>query len=80
MARRLFVGSVVCAATDKTLSVSVERRFVHPVYGKTVRLRRKYAVHDPENIYKVGDTVTIRECAPHSKTKSFEVVVKPEAC
>jgi small subunit ribosomal protein S17 len=80
MARRVLQGEVVCATSDKTISVRVVRRFVHPVYGKTVRRQRNYAVHDPQNGCKVGDLVSIQECAPHSKTKTFELVRLQENC
>jgi len=80
MACRVLQGKVMCASADKTISVRVERRFVHPVYGKTVRRQRNYAAHDAENLCRVGDVVAIRECAPHSKTKAFEVVRSQETC
>lgn len=74
MSRRSFKGVVISSKVDKTLRVSVERRFLHAVCKKNIRLKRAYAVHDAENRCKVGDAVLIQECAPHSKTKAFEVV------
>jgi small subunit ribosomal protein S17 len=74
MAGRILSGMVVSDRSDKTVSVMVTRRVSHPLYGKTVRLRRKYAVHDPENRFSTGDHVTIRESRPHSKTKAWEAV------
>lgn len=74
MSARVLKGVVVQDVADKTISVSVTRRVKDPLYGKTVRKRRKYAVHDPENQFACGDTVLIRESKPHSKTKSWEVV------
>jgi small subunit ribosomal protein S17 len=58
---------------EQTVTVSVERRFTHPVLKKTVRRSKKYRAHDPQNAAKVGDTVRIRECAPISKNKRWEV-------
>lgn len=76
MARRTLQGTVVSDAADKTLVVRVERRFKHPVYKKFVRRSKKFAVHDPQNRFKIGDQVRIRECRPVSKRKSWEVVVE----
>jgi small subunit ribosomal protein S17 len=75
MPRRVFQGVVVSDKGDKTVIVRVERAVRHPVYGKTIRGTRKFAAHDPENMFKVGDKVRIRECRPISKTKHWEVVV-----
>ncbi len=74
MPKRILQGKVVSNACDKTITVLVERRIPHPVYKKIVRRRKKYAAHDPQNKYKPGDTVRIRECRPLSKTKSWEVL------
>lgn len=74
MPRRILQGKVVSAACDKTVTVVVERRITHPLYKKTVRRSKKYSAHDENNVYKVGDLVQIRECAPRSKTKSWEVI------
>jgi small subunit ribosomal protein S17 len=59
---------------DKTIAVSVERLFKHPVFGKTVRKSKKFYVHDEENKAKVGDKVVIMETRPHSKTKRWRLV------
>ncbi|MCP5361907.1 MAG: 30S ribosomal protein S17 [Hyphomicrobiales bacterium] len=74
MPRRILQGVVVSDKMDKTVTVLVERRLSHPLYKKIVRRRKKYAAHDAENKYKVGDQVRIRECRPISKRKSWEVV------
>lgn len=74
MPRRILQGVVVSDKTDKTITVVVERRFMHPVYKKFIRRTKKYAAHDEANQFKVGDVVRIRECRPISKTKSWEVV------
>lgn len=75
MPRRVLSGSVVSDANDKTVTVLVERRITHPVLKKTIRRSKKYRAHDEMNQFKVGDAVRIRECAPISKTKRWEVVI-----
>ncbi len=74
MPKRILQGTVVSDSNDQTVTVSVERRFRHPVLKKTVRKSKKYRAHDENNAFKVGDTVRIRECAPKSKTKRWEVI------
>jgi len=69
-------GTVVSDKNDQTIVVRVERRFMHPLYKKVVRRSKKFHAHDPENKFKVGDTVQIKECAPISKLKRW--VVLPE--
>ncbi|MEM1340892.1 MAG: 30S ribosomal protein S17, partial [Pseudomonadota bacterium] len=59
---------------EQTVTVSVERRFKHPMMQKTIRKSKKYRAHDPENQFKVGDSVRIQECAPVSKSKRWEVI------
>lgn len=79
MPRRLLKGVVVSDKCDKTVTVIVERRVTHPLYGKVIRKRRKYAAHDEQNSFKVGDQVTIRESRPYSKTKAWEVIGQEDA-
>jgi len=81
MPKRILIGDVVSDKTDKTITVLVERRFMHPVYKKYVKRSDKYAAHDPANSCKVGDRVRIIECRPISKTKKWEVFTgdAPEA-
>lgn len=74
MPRRILQGLVVSDKSDKTVVVRVERRFTHPLLKKTVRRSKKYHVHDEGNTRKIGDVVQIRECAPISKLKRWEVV------
>lgn len=74
MPRRVLQGTVVSDANEKTVTVRVERRVSHPVYKKTIRRSKKYAVHDEKNQFKVGDKVQIIESAPISKTKCWQVV------
>ena len=78
MPRRVLQGVVVSDRNDKTVTVRVERRVMHPLYKKVIRRSKKYAAHDEDNRFKVGDTVRIRECRPLSRTKRWEVVVEPE--
>ena len=74
MPKRILQGTVTSDKNDQTVTVSVERRFTHPVLKKTIRKSKKYRAHDAQNQFKVGDTVRIQECAPISKTKRWEVV------
>jgi small subunit ribosomal protein S17 len=70
---RTLVGKVVSDARDKTVSVLIERRVKHPLYGKIVKKFSKYQAHDQNNEYKVGDGVVIAETKPISKTKTWVV-------
>ena len=72
--RRTVVGRVVSNKMDKTVSVAVERRIKHPVYGKYIRRTTKILAHDAGNDCKEGDRVAISECRPISKHKSWTVV------
>ncbi|MEV8467052.1 MULTISPECIES: 30S ribosomal protein S17 [Meridianimarinicoccus] len=74
MPKRILSGTVTSAKNDQTVTVSVERRFKHPVLQKTIRKSKKYRAHDEANTFKEGDFVRIQECAPKSKTKRWEVV------
>ncbi len=71
MPKRILQGTVTSDANEQTVTVSVERRFTHPVLKKTIRKSKKYRAHDEKNAFKVGDTVRIIECAPKSKTKRW---------
>ncbi len=71
---RTIVGRVVSDKADKTVSVAIERRIKHPVYGKYIRRTTKVLAHDAANECKAGDRVTISECRPVSKNKSWSVV------
>jgi small subunit ribosomal protein S17 len=68
---RTVTGTVISDRMDKTITVLVERRVQHPVYGKIVRRSSKVHAHDENNECKVGDTVTVMECRPLSKTKTW---------
>ena len=74
MPRRVLEGRVVSDKMDKTVTVLVERRFMHPMYKKYVKRTDKYAAHDETNAVKTGDFVTIEECRPISKRKTWSVV------
>ena len=76
MPKRILSGTVTSEKNDQTVTVSVERRFKHPVLQKTIRKSKKYRAHDPKNEFKVGDAVRIQECAPISKTKRWEVIAE----
>ena len=71
--KREIQGIVVKISGDKTVSVLVERKVLHPKYHKTVKRFKKYLVHDERNEVKVGDNVIAIECRPLSKTKSFRL-------
>lgn len=73
MPKRVLQGIVVSDRNAKTVVVDVERRFTHPMLGKTVRRTKKYHAHDEKGEFKVGDVVRIRECRPISKLKCWEV-------
>ena len=69
--KRTLIGKVVSDKMDKTVSVLIERRVKHSLYGKIVRRSKKYLAHDENNQAKVGDTVEIQESRPISKNKSW---------
>jgi small subunit ribosomal protein S17 len=74
MPKRILQGTVTSDKNAQTVTVLVERRFTHPMMKKTVKSTKKYRAHDPEETFKIGDTVRIRECAPVSKNKRWEVL------
>jgi small subunit ribosomal protein S17 len=76
MPKRILKGIVVSAKCDKTVSVKVERRVKHPLYHKFISRSKKFAAHDELNQFKEGDEVSIQECRPFSKSKTWEVVVE----
>lgn len=78
MPKRILQGVVVSDAADKTITVKVERRFMHPLYKKFIKRSKKYAAHDENNTAKAGEIVKIRECRPVSKSKTWELVVESE--
>ena len=78
---RAKTGTVVSISGDKTVSVRVETLVKHELYGKYMRKRAKYAVHDPKNEAAVGDIIEIAPCRPVSKRKSWRLVrvIRPAA-
>ena len=74
MPKRILEGEVVSDKTDKTITVLVERRYMHPVYKKYIKRTDKYAAHDERNQFKSGDRVRIIECRPISKSKRWSVI------
>ena len=71
---RTLQGRVISDKMDKTVVVAIERQVKHPIYGKFIKRTTKVHVHDENNTAKEGNTVTIRECAPISKKKSWALV------
>jgi small subunit ribosomal protein S17 len=74
MPKRVLIGTVVSDKGDKTVTVRVERRVKHPLYGKIIRRSKKYHAHDADNAYRAGEQVRIEECAPISKHKTWTVI------
>jgi small subunit ribosomal protein S17 len=74
MSRRILQGVVVSDACDKTVIVRVERRVMHPIYKKFITHSKKYAAHDEQNRWHIGDVVRIEESRPISKRKHWVVL------
>ena len=74
MPKRVLTGTVVSDKGDKTVVVRVERRVKHPLYGKIIKLSKKYHAHDEGNAFSTGEQVRIQECAPISKLKTWTVL------
>ena len=74
MPKRVLTGRVTSDKMDKTVTVLVDRRVMHPLYKKFIRRSKKYAAHDAANLCKIGDLVRIEECPPISKRKSWLVI------
>ena len=72
--RKLRVGQVVSASMDKTAVVVIERLVKHPEYGRYIRRRKKFVIHDEKNECRDGDTVRFMETRPMSKTKRWRLV------
>ncbi len=73
-AERVLTGRVVSNKADKSITVSIERKIKHPLYGKFIKRSTKFHAHDESNKCSEGDLVTIQECRPISKKKKFELV------
>ena len=74
MPKRVLSGRVTSDKMDKTITVLVDRRVMHPLYKKFIRRWKKYAAHDEANLCKTGDLVRIEECRPISKRKTWLVI------
>ena len=74
MPRRVLTGRVTSDKMNKTVTVLVNRRIMHPLYKKFIRRSKKYAAHDEANLCQVGDMVRIIECPPISKRKTWTLV------
>jgi small subunit ribosomal protein S17 len=72
--QRTQIGRVVSAKMDKTITVEVERMVKHPLYGKFMRRSTKLHAHDEENACQAGDLVSVGECRPISKSKTWKLV------
>lgn len=71
--KRTLMGTITSDKMDKTVTVLVERKVKHPLLGKIIRVSKKYHAHDETNEFHAGDMVTIEECRPLAKTKSWRV-------
>ena len=74
MPKRVLIGRVTSDKMDKTVTVLVDRRIMHPLYKKFIRRSKKYAAHDETNVCEIGDLVRIEECRPISKRKTWTVI------
>lgn len=79
MPKRILIGTVTSDKMDKTVTVKVERKVKHPLYGKIIRRSKKYHAHDADNAYTIGDTVRIEETKPISKSKTWAVLDRVQA-
>ncbi len=76
MTKKILKGIVKSAKNNKTIVVEVIRKFKHPFYEKIIKRSKKYHAHDEKNKFKKGENVTIIECKPFSKKKTWQVVEK----
>ena len=76
MTKKILKGIVTSAKNNKTIVVEVVRKFKHPFYEKIIKRSKKYHAHDEKNKFKKGENVTIIECKPFSKKKTWQVVEK----
>ena len=71
---RILTGIVTSNKADKTVTVKIERKVKHPLYGKVIKRATKVHAHDENNIASIGDVVSVKECRPLSKTKTWTLV------
>ena len=76
MSKKILNGKVIRDKNDKTIVVSVKRKYSHPFFGKVITSSKKYHVHDEKNKFKIGDDVKIIESKPFSKKKKWAVINK----
>ena len=76
MTKKVLKGIITSSKSNKTIVVEVTRKFKHPFYGKVIKRTKKYHAHDEENKFKEGEIVSIIECKPISKKKTWRVVEK----
>ena len=74
MPKRILTGRVTSDKMNKTVTVLVDRRVMHPLYKKFIRRSKKYSAHDEANLCRIGDVVRIEECPPISKRKAWLVI------
>ena len=71
---RILTGVVISNKADKTITVKVERKVKHPIYGKVIKRASKVHVHDENNAASIGDIVSVKECRPISKLKTWVLI------
>ena len=71
---RQLTGVVISDKADKTITVKIERKVKHPTYSKIMKRSTKVHAHDEENTAKIGDVVTVQECKPYSKSKTWKLL------
>ena len=71
---RILTGIVTSNKADKTVTVKIERKVKHPLYGKVIKRATKVHAHDENNSASIGDIVSVKECRPFSKTKTWTLV------
>ena len=76
MTKKILKGTVISSKNNKTIVVEVTRKFKHPFYEKVIKRTKKYHAHDEKNEFKEGQTVSIIECKPISKKKTWQVLNK----
>ena len=72
--RKVRTGKVTSDACDRTITVTVDRTFRHPLYGRVVKSKKKLYAHDENNECRIGDTVVVEQCRPLSKTKKWRFI------
>ena len=76
---RQLTGVVISDKADKTITVKVERKVKHPTYSKIMKRSTKVHAHDEGNTAKIGDVVTVQECKPYSKSKTWKLLSEEQA-